>query len=348
MILSLVGFLEFNFLIAHNEEEAIFILKLASIWITIPVYLLHFVIVYTKRKNIERSPFYYLIFHIPSIIFLAHDLFTQNISGIPVKSYFGWARDIRSDNYLWILWSFITLSFAIALLISNYRKQKNPILKKQVRLISIGIILAFGVIVTNKSLIKFTDERLPDLIILGSLIFTTFICFGIYKYKLFQISAINAADKILNSIQNVVILADQYGDIVQTNNFTKKLLPEKTKLEGKNIDDVFEPIETNHPKLTSIVKKDLKEKGIIKNLTYKIPLKKNQIILDVTLSAKFERENEILAVVINGREITDYYQEQQELMHLNSKLEELNKQMITRELEMIDIKNKLRSKKNER
>lgn len=343
MILSLIGFIDFNYLISHTEQEASILLKIGSIWITIPVFLMHFVIIYTKNSNFFRSPFYYLFFHLPTVMFLLYDVITSNISGHPIRLYYGWAKKVDTNNYIWIIWSYITLITVTFLLLRHFQKQKDNLIKQQVFTVSMGVVLGISVVIFNKSINKFSDTTLPDMTILSGLIFITILCFGIYKYKLFQINTINAAPNILNTIKNFVFLTDRYGEIVEVNSFTRKQLHNSSNVIGQKIDNVLSKVMDGNKTILELVNNDLKKENILHNLTYSIKSSDSVIkILDVTVSTKKNQSGDILAIIINGKEITDYYNEQKELLRLNDNLEKLNAKMVERELKMIEIKNKLR------
>jgi len=150
--------------------------------------LLNFSLGFTV-KSLERSKQYLLYFFnfciTASLLVLSASPFL-----LEKHSEFDTVRIIQFGSLYPLYIAFITLAFSIGLIIiyKNYRKESDPIRKKQLQLIFFGILLTIlGGIVTNLILPTSGDFSLYWLGPVFTLIMAIFISVSILEYQLFSL-----------------------------------------------------------------------------------------------------------------------------------------------------------------
>jgi len=309
MILSIIEFLwcffTFQMRYSLNVEEATFWLKLASIW-TIEIVCLYFFVKAIvdfdfKFKKINRIINFFIT--TIGIVLLIVDYNTYYLSGRIVNTPMGWTYKMPYNNWMILnfAWTSIIFIIVIAFIFLKYKQQKKILLKKQLVIISIGIIaysilFLFGTKDTN-------SIAVPEYFSIAYLIKNIFIWYGIKKYELFQIKIQDAVWAIDKYIGDSIIMTNRQNIIVYFNESFKLLLKncEREEIMGKNIESfiIFDkPIEKNINKLEGYLKYDsidisisISVSRIYTNRGYK---KGNVYILrDINDQKKYEKQLEV-------------------------------------------------------
>lgn len=235
--------------------------NIASIgWIGFSSFFLWFALVFIEKKKILKSKIFYLfIFILP--LLLIYKQWTGFLTVDYIKQTWGW-ESVWSDSiwaYLFYLYYLSFMLIGLYLILNFGRKTEEPLKKKQAKIVFVTVLvsLVFSTL---------TDVILPELNIrtippsLANVI-TLFWAFGLayamVKYKLMVITPATAAENILSTIADSLILLDREGNIVNVNKATLDLSGYgKSELEGKSVEIFFREKDFKSTLLDKAIKKE--------------------------------------------------------------------------------------------
>jgi PAS domain S-box-containing protein len=189
-------------------------------WISFTSFFLWFALIFTEKKKILKTRIIYpLIFILPFL--LIYKQWTGFLTVDYIKQPWGWGS-VWSDSiwaYLFYLYYLSFLIGGLSLILNFGRKTEEPLKKKQAKIIFVAALvsLVFSTL---------TDVILPELNIrtipssLGNvitLIWASGIVYAIAKYKLMVITPVAAADNIISTMADSLILLDRQGNIASVN-----------------------------------------------------------------------------------------------------------------------------------
>ena len=293
--------------IAPDRAGCIFWSKMAGFgYCFFPSIALHFFLVYAKKENWLKKWWLNILIYVPAVV-----LFVQAVRGnLFVRDFlfnqYGWVA-IPNVTSTWF-WVFLLCIAAtgmvnIFLAFSVFRKSSSRTERKQSEVILISTVISFTAGIVMISLTKvFIKIDIPDITVVTLLIWLIGILYSILKYRLMVLSPTIAAESILHTIIDSVILVDPKGLITYVNSETSSLLGyDKASLLGK-------PFEMLFPK-------DIKQESeqVIRSLIYgsirnkdTFFLSKDGIRIPILLSASVCNDNEgsYLGFVALSRDIT--------------------------------------------
>ncbi len=217
--------------------------KITSLgWISFSSFILWFFFIFAQKKKMLNLKSLYLLLFILPLLFIY-----KNFTGILivdfVKQPFGWSSVWGKSiwTYLFYAYYFIFVLLALSLAFDCWRKTENPSEKKQAMIMfSTGIITLFIGTLFNVLLPQLGIQKIPKIADLIILIWVLGIAYAMMKYRLLAITPAIAADNILSTMTDSVILLDSNTNIVTVNNATSDLLGyEKKALEKKPIGLLF-------------------------------------------------------------------------------------------------------------
>jgi PAS domain S-box-containing protein len=195
--------------------------NVASIgWISFTSFFLWFALIFTEKKKILKTRIIYpLIFILPFL--LIYKQWTGFLTVDYIKQPWGWGS-VWSDSiwaYLFYLYYLSFMAIGLYLILNFGRKTEEPLKKKQAKIIFVAALvsLVFSTL---------TDVILPELNIrtipssLGNVItfiWASGIVYAIAKYKLMVITPVAAADNIISTMADSLILLDRQGNIASVN-----------------------------------------------------------------------------------------------------------------------------------
>jgi diguanylate cyclase (GGDEF)-like protein/PAS domain S-box-containing protein len=238
----------YGFIFLHNpdtlEETAIVFNHIASIgWISFASLFLWFSLIFTEKKKILKSKIFYLvIFFLP--LLLIYKKWTGHLTADFIKLPWGWGR-IWSNSIWTYLYCFYYLSFIILalLLIYNYRrKNKDPLKKKQAKMIFLTALIPFflgsliDIILPALNIIKVAPAFSSTI----TLIWAGGLVYAMTKYRLMVVTPVTAAENIISTMADSLVLLDREGKITTVNEVLTELSGySKNELKGKTIELFF-------------------------------------------------------------------------------------------------------------
>ena len=223
------------------KDTAILFGNITSIgWTNFPIFFLWFALIFTEKKKILKTKIIYpLIFILPFL--LIYKQWTGFLRVDYIKQPWGW-RGVWSGSiwvYLFYLYYLSFIATGLYLILNFGRKTEEPLKKKQAKVIFVAALVSL-------ILGTLTDVILPELNIrmippsLGNvitLIWASGMVYAITKYKLMVITPVAAADNIISTMTDSLILLDRQGNVASVNKATLDLSGYgKDELEGKSVE----------------------------------------------------------------------------------------------------------------
>lgn len=229
-------------------------------WISFASFFLWFALIFTEKKKILKTRIIYpLIFILP--LLLIYKQWTGFLVVDYIKQSWGWGS-VWLDSiwtYLFYLYYLSFIVIGLYLILNFGRKTEEPIKKKQAKIIffSALVSLVFSTL---------TDVILPELNIrtipssLGNVItfiWASGIVYAIAKYKLMVITPVAAAENIISTMADSLILLDREGNIASVNKAVLDLSGYgEDELKGKSVEIFFREKDFKNTLLDKAIKKE--------------------------------------------------------------------------------------------
>jgi PAS domain S-box-containing protein len=327
IFVGFLAFTEFGYRQAENISTAYFWLKLSTLWPFVPALLLHISLIFTEKHDFLKSKMIYLVY-LPAIILSGLGLTTDLIINGAVREYWGWTYTVPFDPTLFgimSLWSMFGGFIAAALFFLYYSKTTKPMEKKQTKYIFIGLYIPLIISLISDLIFPLVSIRVPELTMTSITIGLMFIAYGIYKYHFPILTPAMAADKIIATMSNFLIILNPKKKILTVNNASLKLLGySEEEIKGKPLQFIFKD-EKTLDKILKNLNEDQMENGDVKTFETKLKAKNNKII-PVLLSVSGIKiiDDEPLGIVCIGSDLT----EKKNMMTALHKTEELYKTLV--------------------
>lgn len=236
-------------------------------WCSFSSFFLWFMLAYSGRKKIlEKKWFYLLLFGLPMLFI--YKQWTNYLFTDFSMQYYGWSPLWSPTIWPYLFYSYY-ISFIMAGLYFNFdfmREAANPVLKKQAAVIFFPIVIIFILgTVTDVILPLANIHSIPNIADTFMLIWSFAVVFAIARYKFLTITPATAADNILSTMYDCLILSNMEGEIITANKAAAELLGYKAdEFKGKPLDILFKnEVLTNglFKRIVNLV--DLKNKDLI-------------------------------------------------------------------------------------
>ncbi|MBN1814580.1 MAG: PAS domain S-box protein [Anaerolineae bacterium] len=234
------SFAEFQLRLAESATAAQFWLRAGGLGICLVIPLeVHFMLAFTERKKLLMTWWVYVLLYAPALMFALLQM-TDVIALKPIEVYWGWTYDAAVDNMADVLfgaWTAASVPFAIYLCLRYYIKTTERMKRRQVLYLLIGFSLSAVI----SAVTEFSSPReIPEMTAFGFVLESTFVWYAIRRYGLFALTPTTAADKIIATMADAVILIDPEAKIVSVNRALVELLGyEEGELLGQPVEVVF-------------------------------------------------------------------------------------------------------------
>ena len=228
---------------ADSISSAYLWMKLTFLWVFLPAAGLHFILVLTKSDLLRRGTWVYLLIYLPAACFSIIEFTTDRIITTPVLKYWGYTYGYSPDPLpfgIELAWAFGILAGSVLIGIRYYfrthgdtREEPDQIHPGRFyrghssRFMSQVVFPAFRIAIPESETIFF-------------LFFSGMIGYAIQKHELFVINPAMAADNIVSTMTDSLILLDTRRTIISVNEATLEILecPEKD-LIGQPFSTIF-------------------------------------------------------------------------------------------------------------
>jgi PAS domain S-box-containing protein len=222
---------------ATNFASASFWNKMGTMWPFFVALVATFALVFTENKWIKNK-LNYLILFLPAVAFWLIDFSTSLINGSPVMEYWGY-NDVASGSWIYygsIIWTIALPILAFVLCFRYYRQANDTLQRHRRKYVTIGFAIPIAAFISTNMVARMIDMGIPNLGFIATLFFSCFVGYAVVKYDLFTFDAALAAENILSTIPDALILADSESKILRVNERLLDFLgyPDK-ELIGKSI-----------------------------------------------------------------------------------------------------------------
>ncbi len=299
---------------ATDFANANFWNKMGTIWPFFVALVATFALVFTENNWIKNK-LNYLILFLPAVAFWLVDLSTSLINSPPVMEYWGF-NDVASGTWVYygsIIWTIALPILAFVLCFRYYLKAEDNMQRQQRKYVAIGFAIPIAAFISTNMVARMIDMGIPNLGFVATLFFSGFVGYAIVKHDLFTFDAALAAENILTTMPDSLILTDAKAKILRVNeplvNFSGY---EKEELIGKSITKLFAE---NEEKICANLLKELATQKIIRNreLIFK---NKNGTELDVFFSGSIVKSKlgHDIGIVCIIHDITDMKKMEEKLV----------------------------------
>lgn len=228
--------------------------KISSIgWASLPAFVLFFFIFLAKKftekeGRLKKNIAYFVIF-IPAIFFIYKQWRGLLIFDF-TKQYYGWSYSWSESIWTYFFYAYNYLFLIIAHYLCFDFMRKTEILreKRQMKIMFIaGVTTVILGTVSNVLLQKFNIHSLPDLANVFGLIWMGGLVYAVTRYGLMTVTVEVAADGILKTMGDSLIITEPGSKIIIVNQATLDLLGYKERdLIGSPITTIFDKDEYPH------------------------------------------------------------------------------------------------------
>lgn len=313
--------------LASSAEKARFWQNFSGFgWLFIGSLFLHFMLIYSNKKKILANRLTYLVLYVPIAAFF-YLVWNTNLIFQGVERFRLGYYDIPGKGFLFLVgYLEIFLFLALYLGWQVYKKSSRMQEKRQAKCIFIGSMLP----IIGGSI---TDIILPmgGIPIIGlaatfNSILAVAIVYAIQKYRFMGITPQLAAEKIIASMLDSLVVANPDGTIIMVNKATKDLLGYKgEEVVGRPLEIVCEEGKKGSEKL-------LREQALENLRTKYITKDKKPISVNLSSSEVRNRYGDLIGKVIVAKDMREVENLIVELERARNNLEEKVKEK-TRELE---------------
>jgi PAS domain S-box-containing protein len=304
------GFVEFMYRQAATPAVAEFWLKAyAFVWPNVTPVVLHFALIFTDKKSWLKKKSTYLIIYLPSILISITDFSTELITPGAVKLPWGFAPATPENQlYFWAGSLWVSLLGALSLiLVWRYRYENIDLKKKsQADLVLIGIALPLTAGLVTQAVLPAFGLVFPELTTTFLVALVAFVGYAISRYGLFRVSPESAADNIVSTMSDALIIIGPKGNLLSVNQALLDMLGyAEDELLGKYAIVLW----AEDRKIRPLLDRLLAEGVGFKNLESRF-LKKNGETVEVLVSTSVVRDQtgELAGFIAIATDVTELKQ----------------------------------------
>jgi PAS domain S-box-containing protein len=241
-------FTEFGYRQAESLVRAASWLRVSALGTLVVPLELHFVLCIAEKKKLLEKKSTYFLLYTPTLVFFILDV-SGVIASRPVETRWGWGRvsppSVLSDLYdtwfivlsllgLWVCWQY-------------HRRETEHKKKRQIILVSMGVLAVLVLAVTTEpeGLLDYLGVEVPELTSVGYIFESVFLTYAMWKYELFPLTPVTAAESIVAILADALLLVNPGGKIVVINQAASELLGyEQSELTGQPIEMILAHEET--------------------------------------------------------------------------------------------------------
>jgi PAS domain S-box-containing protein len=214
------AFTEFMLRYPLSYTEAVFWMRMSAFWVFVPALSLNFIWIFTQPADKKQSTWIYPFIYIPSLMFCILELATDLINQQPVLRDWGYSFGIAENPgvyYLELTWGFCLMLLSFLSCLHFYLHTADLRKKKQVKYLMTGFGFPSAAAFMYLVIFPLAGIHLPEMTIIFILFFSLFVGYAIWRYDLFVLTPATAADTILSTMSDHLILLDAEKRIVTVN-----------------------------------------------------------------------------------------------------------------------------------
>jgi PAS domain S-box-containing protein len=288
---------------AEGMDVAVMWFKIGFLWPFTVALLFHFILIFTEKTKLFSNKLVVFLIYAPAAFFSFLELTTNLVSGELVKGTWGYTYNIQETSFLfWIgsTWLFTLAIFGLVLSLRYCSKVTNT-KKTQAKFVSFGFSIPLFSSLISQVYPILSEIQIPDFSVISTTALCVFVGYAIWKHNLFLLNPITAAENIISTMPDGLILVDVEGKIISTNKSMLNLLNySESELLEKPIDLLLENKNFSIERLEKMDRNGLKNYEI----TFK-PKTGNTIPVNISASLIRDKEGKTQGAVAIVRDITE-------------------------------------------
>ena len=226
IMVGFLAFAEFQYRQTTDFQTAYLWLKISGLWPIVPAILLHISLIFTGKTNLLKNKLTYILIYAPAVIIAILAVDTNWLLVGIVKEYWGWTYIYPKNSLLFYILSFWTVlcAFLAGGICCWYYLKSKDIKRLQSKYLIAGLYLPLLISMFSDVVLPNMSIRIPETTMMMSTIGIGFISYGVWKYRFPALTAAIAADQIVSTMSNFLIMLDHNKNIVTINNATTDLL----------------------------------------------------------------------------------------------------------------------------
>lgn len=326
-------------------EGAILANKLDSVgWISFSAFFFWFVLVFIDKRSFLNKKYYLILLFLPSLFFVSQQWQGKLIYTF-VETPYGWSH-IWSDSLLTYFFYFYYTAFSlipIYLLLNFYKKSTSVLKRKQAKIIIISSLVPLTIgTLTNVIFQEVGIHKFPSIANLSALVWSFGIVYAMVKYRFLSITPSTAAENIIATMSDALILIDLQGKINTINKATLSLSKYNEKeIKELGLNGLF--MEDNFKEM--VISKAFSGLTINNYNLLLITKEGENIPVIFSNSLLKNKDGHIIGIICIAKDITQLKKTEEQLQkrawELETKIKELEKiQKLTvnREFKMMELK----------
>ncbi len=299
--------------------------KLFSLWNLTVSLLIHFTLVFTEKNRLLKNPLTLAAIYIPGILFCVLDLWKSFMAGRLVPSPHGWTMR-TPDNAVFYLddaWACCAAFTIVILLFHYYFSTREKLKKKQVKYVALGFLIPIVIGVSAIIVSMFTGSWSPESTTFPFVFTSMIIGYGMWKYRLFALTPAFAADNIISTMTDGLLIVDDHGIIQTVNTAVCGILGyRKQELLGRKADDLFSDQKADRPISEKTWFHEVHSAGNVSDIqTFLITKTGAAVPVSMSASSLRDREGTVHGMVYICRDITERKNAQEALIAAHDELE---------------------------
>jgi two-component system cell cycle sensor histidine kinase/response regulator CckA len=304
---------------ATSKQSVILIENLISVcWVSFSSFFLWFALLFSRKKKILRSPLFYVGIFLPVPVFV-YMQWNNFLVVDYLKRSFGWATVWSASIWPYIFYCYVVSFLGVGLYVIYrfWRQSAERTKRNQAKIIfwTTLTVIPLGFL-TNVILSRFDIHEVPDIANVPAIIWALGLAYIMGKYKFLTITPSSAAENIISTMSDSLILLDTTGNIVKVNPVTLALLGYKEKeLKGRPFASL---VKENHPN-KKLLQRMLGGEDIVNHEVYFITKQGEETPAVFSSSVLRNEGGAIIGIICIGRDVSDWRRMEEELKNLEEK-----------------------------
>ena len=325
MSVAYFSFTEFGYRQSRSFEEASLWWQIDLFWSVHTAAWLHLAFAFTEKKKWLEKKWVYTIIYGPAAAFIVLDGVFDAITGPPVEKTWGWSYGVLDNipSTLSYLWMIIVPTIALGIYFHYYRTVTDERKKKQSAIMLLAGVTTLAS-VPAELLLQTAGLNTPPLSIIAFILANLCVGYAIWKYSLFTLTPSKAAESIIATMGDSLVLVGLNGTIITANQATSNMLGYLQKnLLGMQVKKLFAPgalipdwiKENDDQKADSFSSKDIE--------TYYQTAEGKKIPVSLSGSMLHDEEGNLRGFLLIARDITEQKKAADEIARHREQLKEL-------------------------
>jgi diguanylate cyclase (GGDEF)-like protein/PAS domain S-box-containing protein len=239
LFVSVWAFSEFMYRQTGSLSTAGFWIKVRALVWTYPLaFLLHFLLIYTKKTKWLRTKTAPFLIYGPAVLFSVVDVGTFSITGRPILMPWGYTYAIPETWINWVCnsWTALLGVLALVLALRHYFRAPDRRKKTEAKFVVLGISFPILGGIASEIVLPEFGIRIPELTSVSMTWLALCIGYAVRKHELFAVNPAMAAENILATMNEMFFLLNPEGKVLRTNRKSREILGyEENDLVGKPI-----------------------------------------------------------------------------------------------------------------